>query len=180
MHPVLIGGLAVAVLVIAGVAAYYIIRYMKGSIKFTMPRTGFGAGEMVTGSFELAVKKPIQGNRLVVSLIGDEIETYYRDGKRRTRSREVYRDEKVIEDARSYQPGHRAVHEFEIQAPSDGSSQVPSEVPENAVLQTVVGVAKALSGRRRRLKWRIEARLDAKGVDLATSKSVTINMPSRL
>ena len=178
MDPILILILAGLGLVVLAVAAYYIMRFMKGSMKLTLPRTTFGAGEAITGSFELLVKKPIEGKKLIVSLIAKEVETYYRNGKRHTRTHEVYRDEKIIEEARSYHPGHKATHEFEIQAPGDGSSQ--AQVPDNAIAQTIVGVAKALGAGRRRLKWRVEARLDAKGVDLATSTKVMVNLPGRL
>jgi len=180
MNPVLGIILGVVGLVIVAVAAYYVIRFMRGSIKLALPRTAFGPGETIAGRFELLVKKPVEGKRLVVSLIAKEIETYYSGGKRRRRTREVYRDEKVTEDARSYTPGRRATHEFEISAPAGGPSQLPPEVADNAVVQTIFGAAKALGAGRRRLKWRVEARLDARGVDLATSKKVTINLPSSL
>ena len=143
MPPVLIVILVVLGVAVLGVALYYIVRFMRGSIKLTMQRTTFNPGDEITGSFELLVKKPIQGNRLVVSLIGVEVETYYRDGKRHTRSHEVYRDEKIIEDARSYQPGHKAVHQFEITSPDSGQGQMPAQLADNAIAQTVVGVAKA-------------------------------------
>jgi len=37
-------------------------------------------------------------------------------------------------------------------------------------------VAKFLSDRHTRLRWKVEARLDAKGVDLADSQKVHINV----
>jgi len=171
---VVIGG------VLAAVAGYYIVRFMKGTIKVTMPRTSFQPGEAITGSFELAVKKPVEGNQLKVSLICVEQQVYYRGGKRHTRSQEIYRDEIVIEDARSYPPGHQAVHKFEIRAPEGGLSALPDAIANNTVVQAIGTVARAMGAGRRRLTWRVEARLDAKGVDLPGSKKVYVSTPGLL
>jgi hypothetical protein len=167
-------------LVVASIAGYYIVRFMRGSIKVSLGRTAFNAGDTISGSFELLVKRPIQGNKLTVSLICQEVTRTSHGGKTRTRTEEVYRDEKIIEDARSYQPGHKATHEFEIKVPDFGSRQVPQEVANSAVFQAIGMAARFLGNTRSHLKWRVEARLDAKGVDLAGSKKVTVNVPGRL
>jgi len=159
--------------VIAGIVAYYVMRFMKGSIKLLLTQTGFEPGQAITGSFDLQVKKTIQSKKLIVSLIGTQITETYEDGKKRTRTREIYRNEVLIEDAREYPAGHTAQHQFEISTPNTKSS----EFMNSALGQTVTAALRLLSDRRTRLKWKVEARLDTKGVDLAASKSVSINMP---
>ena len=57
---------AVLALLLIGVVIYFVMRFMRGSITLTMPQTSFGAGQFVTGSFDLLTKKSIQGNQLVV------------------------------------------------------------------------------------------------------------------
>jgi hypothetical protein len=137
-----------------------------------MSRTTFNPGDAITGSFDLLTKKPIQGNQLVVSLIGVEITKTRRDGGSRTRSHEIYRDEVVLEEAKEYQAGQTSKHEFEIAAPNTSE---PGFM--NSALGKTLGAALSFLGnRRKRLKWKIEARLDAKGVDLKATKSIRINM----
>ena len=157
---------------ILAVVAYYVIRFMRGSIKLSLPRTAFNPGDSITGGFDLYAKKAIQGNKLIVSLIGVQVTESYEDGKKRTRSREIYRDEVLIEEAKAYPAGHTSQHQFEIATPNTGAS----EFMNSALGQTLTGALRLLSNRRTRLKWKVEARLDAKGVDLATSTSVSINI----
>jgi len=172
-------GTAVAILVACGVgvillavAAYYIVRFMRGSIKLTLPRRGFNAGDAITGSFEMHTKKEIQGKRLIVSLIGIQSTTRRQGDETRTESREVYRDETLIEEARVYPAGHSATHTFELTAPNTGNSEFLNS-PLGSALTSAL---KLLSNRRTRMKWKVEARLDAKGVDLANSQTVSINL----
>ncbi len=165
-----VGGAIVAVI------AYYVIRFMRGSIKLSLPRTAFNPGDTITGSFDLHTKKPIQGNKLIVSLIGVQITRTSgssRSGSGGSRSQEIYRDEKLIEDAKEYPAGHTAKHEFEIAAPNTTAP----EFLNSTLGKTLSTALRVLGNRRIRLKWKIEVRLDAKGVDLATSRRVLINMP---
>ena len=52
---------------------YYVVRFMRGSIKLSLARTMFNQGDTIAGSFELLTKKAIEGNKLVVSLIGVKV-----------------------------------------------------------------------------------------------------------
>jgi len=158
--------------VIAAIIAYYVVRFMRGTIRLSLPRTAFNPGDAITGSFVLHTKKAIHGNRLLVSLIGTQV-TKTRDGeKTRTRSHEIYRDEVVLEDAKQYHAGHTATHNFELAAPNMNSP----EFLNSTAAQALTTALRLLSNRSTRLKWKVEARLDAKGVDLATAKHVSINI----
>ncbi len=166
----------VAGIVVIAIIAYYLARFMRGSIKLTLPRTAFNPGDVITGSFDLHAKKAIEGNKLVVRLIGTEITESREDGKTETNSREIYRSEVLIEPARSYPAGHMANYPFEIAAPTTPSMP---DLPNNAVgqaLKSVVGVIEAISDKSAQLKWKIEVRLDAKGIDLVTTQAVSINI----
>jgi len=84
----------------------------------------------------------------------------------------VFRDEHVIEGTTSYGAGHTARHEFDIPVPD-------MKTPEflNSPLAQALGAAAALlSSSRSELRWVIEARLDAAGVDLADSVRVYLNI----
>ena len=164
----------IAVLVGGGIVAaitYYIVRFMRGTITLSLPRTAFNPGDTIGGSFDLHTKKAIQGNKLIVSLIGIQVTKTYEDGKTRTRSQEIYRDEILVEEAKAYNAGSTATYNFELSAPNMNSP----EFLNSTVGQTLTAAFRLLSDRSTRLKWKVEARLDAKGVDLATAKSVSIN-----
>jgi hypothetical protein len=163
---------AVLVLVLIGVIIYFVMRFMRGSIKLAMPQTSFGAGQVISGSFDLLTKNAIQGNQLVVTLRGVK-ETEIRDGdKTKTRRDEIYCDQVTLEAAREYPAGYSAKYDFQIATPNVQSP----EFMNSGIGQTLVSAFRLLSDRRTRIKWKIEVRLDAKGIDLAASKSIQLNL----
>ena len=164
--------IGVIVVILLGIAAYYIVRYMRGSIKVFLPKTAFNPGETIAGRFEIRTKTTVQGNRLIAMLVGMEVTRERRNGKTHTRSREIYRDERIIEETRVYRIGHFETHEFELVAPNINDREF-SNSPLGGVLK---GAVELLSNRRTNIKWRVEVRLDAKGVDLADRKAVFINL----
>ena len=165
--------ITVVVVIVAAIVTYYVLRFMRGSIKLTLLRTAFNPGETISGSFDLQTKKTIEGKKLVVRLIGTKKTTTGHGDNKKTRTEEIYRDEVVLEGEKQYPAGHAATHEFEINTPNTGSS----DFMNSALGQALTGAMRLLSDRRTRLKWKVEARLDAKGIDLAASKTISINMP---
>lgn len=173
MQSHLILGLVIVVFggILAAIIVYHILRYLRGSIKLSIPCTAFNPGDTIAGTFELLTKKEIQGNKLLVSLIGTKTVKTHHDGKTRTRTEEVYRDEVVIEGEKTYFAGYTATHAFQVKAPNQ---QAPDFL--NAQVGQILGAAIRLLGDpSSRITWKIEVRLDAKGVDLATSRSVSIH-----
>lgn len=156
---------------IVAVAAYQIARYMRGSIKLSLPQTAFDPGSAIKGSFELKTRKAIEGKRLIVSLIGYEVTETRKDGKTETRQHEIYRNEKIIENERAYQAGYTRLYDFEVPAPKASSPEFLN-TPLGGALASA---ASLLTNRRTRLKWKLEARLVAKGIDLVASKRISIN-----
>ena len=163
----------VLLLLLLAAVVYFFMRFMRGSIKLALPQTSFGAGQMISGSFDLLTKKAIQGNQLVVTLRGVKI-TEYRDndGDKKTRTDEIYRDQVVLEAARQYPAGHSVRHDFQIPTPNVQSP----EFMNSGLGQTLVSAFRLLSDRRTRIKWKIEARLDAKGIDLADIQTIQLNL----
>ncbi len=166
----------VAGVVVLAIIAYFIARFLRGTIKLTLVRTAFNPGDTITGSFDLHAKKAIEGNKLVVRLIGTQITETSREEKTGTDtdSKEIYRDEVVVEGARAYPAGHMATHQFEIATPQ---TQTP-EFLNSTTGQILSSALRFATNNSTRIKWQIEVRLDAKGIDLATSKPVTINIKS--
>ncbi len=163
---------AILVLCVMLVAGYYLIRFMRGSIKITLAKNSFNEGEQIAGSFELTTRKEIDGNRLYVMLVGKEVTKERRGGKTRTRTREIYRDELTIEEAKTFPSGQTMNYDFQLATPSSAGPEFLTS-PLGETLK--VGM-ELFGGRRRYLRWMVEVRLDAKGVDLASRKKITVNM----
>lgn len=171
--------IAVLVLLVGGVIAYFIARRLRGTIKITMSKKGFDPGDKVTGSFELITRKDIEGKRLFAALVGKEVtRERYRDSRdqqqTRTNTREIYRDEQTIEDAKNYPAGQTTTYEFELQAPSNFEEE---GFMDSSLVKTLKLGMELVGGRQTHLEWRVNVRLDAEGIDLGDSESVTINLP---
>ena len=157
--------------VIIAFIAYYIARFMRGTIKLSLPRTAFNPGDTITGSIDLHAKKTIHGNKLIVRLIGVQETSTYKNGETQTQSQEIYRNEILVEEEKYYHAGAKATYNFEISTPSMQSSEF-----QNSKLGQVLSTAFTLiNNTSTKFKWKVEARLDAKGVDLATSKPIYFN-----
>jgi len=159
----IVGGLLLAA---AGVGAYYLARYLKGSVSITLSRNSFNAGEAVEGSFELQARKEIRANALTASVAAYET-VRERDfkGRSKTRTREIYRTGQTLEQARVYPAGYRGNYNFRIPLPDGrfGSGGV-----------MMGGALDFLGGASRNVSWKVEVRLDAEGVDLAAGEKIYV------
>ncbi len=159
----IVGGLLLAA---AGVGAYYLARYLKGSISIMLARNSFSAGEVVEGSFELLARKEIKANALTAAVAAYET-VRERDfkGRSKTHTREIYRTGQTLEQARVYPAGYRGSYNFRIPLPDGHFSG------GGAMLGSTLGF---LSGASRKVSWKVEVRLDAEGVDLASSEKIYV------
>lgn len=183
MVPYIIGGVVIAI--ILAVVAYYVARFMKGSVKLQLARNSASSGEALTGRVDLEAKRSIHG-LLKVSLVGRE--------KRRKRSTsgdgdttewvEVYRADRILEETRDFPSGYTQTYEFEIVAPTSAEARqggaIMREMADKAgdgvmgsVMKMAAGAADMMQGR---IYWHMESRLDADGVDLYTKEKVTVNL----
>lgn len=163
--------IVIAVVVLAFVG-YGMARRARGSIELTLPKTAFEPGEAIRGTFVLHTKKPIEAQRLVVTLTATEVTETTEDGKASSRSNQVFRDERVLEEARAYTAETRETRDFEIGVPNPE----PPEAPASPIGRTALMALRAVSRSRTHLRWRLEVRLVAKGIDLVASKQVSVNL----
>ena len=173
--PIIIGAIA---LILIGIVLYYIVRMMKGKVEIELPKRGYNSGEEISGSVTLTSRKELKMNRFFVALIGYErIERYDSDGDRKTRRREIYRYEHNLAEAGSLRAGNNQRFEFSIVAPGGEDTEEVSELSKNIAggIKTAANVISAMRGTSRRLEWKLEARADLPGVDLASSKKLQIN-----
>ncbi len=159
--------IGVVLAAVLGAAAYFVARFLKGKIKINMPRDSFSQGETVEGSFELLAKKEIRGNELLAALVATESYTE-RDfkGRSRRKTREIYRTGQQVEAGRVYPAGYRADYNFKIALP-------PGQVGGGGG-SLLGGALNLLGSFGSRVEWRVEVRLDAEGVDLASSRRIYV------
>ena len=162
--------IACAVIGVGLAAGYYIVRYLKGSITIFLPGTAFGPGGQVEGSFELITRQEVRGNSLTAALVATET-TRQRghNGKTHSHTHEVHRSGQTLEHAKVYPAGFTARYDFKIPVPA-GSARMGGDSMLGQALELFNSIGRSIS-------WRIEVRLDAEGVDLASSQKVTINQP---
>ena len=56
--------IAVAVIIVGAIIAYYVVRAMKGKIEIELPKNGYNSGEEITGRVTLTTKKALESKRL--------------------------------------------------------------------------------------------------------------------
>ena len=178
--------IAVAVLILAAVLAYYIARFMKGSLKLDLSRNAASYGETVAGRITLEAKRPING-LLKVSLVGREKRRTKRVGGAEDDSTEwveVFREDNILEETRQFEPGFTKTYQFEILAPTAAEArtggaalrQIADQMGEGMAGNLTRMAAGAADFMRGRIYWHIESRLDADGVDLFTKQRCQINL----
>ena len=159
---------------------YKLLQYLRGSIRILLYQTSFNTGEIISGSFELKTRKRIEGYRLSVALIGEEIrEEKEHNSSTETTTREIYRNEVLLEQDVIYETGMSKNYNFKIPTYDLQDSSNDTGLFDNPLgetLKTGLEVAGALGLiARHYLKWKVEVKLEAKGIDLVNSKEITIN-----
>ena len=176
--------IAVVVLILGGVAAYYIARFMKGKLELQLSRSSASSEELLSGRVTVEAKKDIHG-LLKVSLVGREKrEKRDRDGDRSTEWVEVYRYDNILEETRDFEAGFNQSYAFDLLAPTtsevrsgaaalQAAAEKAGDGAMGGMLKMAAGAASFFGGR---IYWHVEARLDAKGVDLYTKEKCQVNL----
>ena len=166
-------------IVAVGIASYFIVRAMKGSMKITVKRSGsFYSGQSIEGSLYVAVKKAINVDRMYLMLIGERYSRSRMAGSDNQSNtwHEVHREEYDVEIAESLPAGFTETFEFAIEAPANPTLSMAKT--GNEVMDTMIKGAETLSkmSGTGRMRWFIKARLETKGVDLAASHRINVSL----
>jgi len=159
--------------------AYYLARLLKGKIVITLSKKGYNSGEELSGSIAVKSRKHLEAKRIYIALIGYEIqERRNRDGDRDRHRKEVYRYEQNLAESLVMPAGSEHKFDFSITAPGNQGKKHPN-LPEalSGTITTGISVLNSLGLlNTRRLEWKLEARADLPGVDLAKATKVRINL----
>ena len=170
----------VVAVIVASIVGFFVVRSMKGKIELELAKTGFSTGETVSGSVSITTKKSLELRRLFVALIGYEvIERRESDGDKRTERDEIFREEINLEEGQQLPAGFNKSYQFEMVAPGRdtvGSAGTGGGLGGLGNVSIDIGPLSLGNSGNRRLEWKIEARADLPGVDLAKSKTVRVNV----
>ena len=165
----------VFVAIASGVGIVFYLKYRKGSVALRLTRTDFSVGETVDGVLAVTCRQDLFVDQITVSLvcIAHWKSSYYdHEGKRKTRS---HREEQL---RREYELARRV----SLTAGSNEEYAVDFKIPRSAHSFSSSSASGGLLGNvlrqminSRRYVWTLEARLDMKGLDLTTSKRVSIH-----
>jgi len=149
------------------------LAYMKGSIELSLANTRFSHGDTIKGEFTLHAKKLIEGNDLSVSLVAQEkIETRDNEGKKRTRTRDIYKDLTKLENCKEYPSGFNQSYSFEFQMPDSRQGDFAQSIlgPAAKLMDNFLG------NERKYIEWHVNVTLDAKGIDLSDTQRIYVNI----
>ena len=167
--------IAVVVVIAAAVVAFFVARSMKGKIELELAKSGFNSGETVGGTVTVTTKKSLEMRRLFVALVGCEVvERRKSDGNKDVDRHEIFRDEVNLEEAQQIPAGFNKSYQFSLTAP--GQDTVGKGDRSLGGLSIDIGPLSIGGDSHRRFEWRVEARADLPGIDLAKSRSVRVNV----
>lgn len=160
-------GVIATVLVV--VIVMYILMKSTGKITINLNKFDFAAGEIITGTINLKLKKPVQAKSLSVKLIGERNVATNVNGQKKTSTETVFELEKIIDGEKMYMVSDQN-YEFEIKVPLN-----ITQTTGNQATDTLIKSMQILSGQNSRTDWYLIAYLDMKGFDLSKRIRVYIN-----
>lgn len=170
--------LSIIAVILIVVIYVFMIKYLKGKLKLNLTKTSFQNPEKIEWILDLEAKKNIAGNRLFIALVQYE-KTRKRDneGKIETTKYEIWRFEVDIEQAKEFPSWFKNSYKFEIPFPSDNQN-TNNPLLNNKITNTLSKWINLLGWAylwTKNIEWYVEARLDAKGIDLTDSKRIYLN-----
>lgn len=165
--------IAIFVIIFGWIGIYQLIRFLKGSLKITLEKSSYSSKENVIGKVQLKAKKQIESNRLFVALIAERLERDYSSRNSRNSKTwvEFLREERNLEMERNYPQNFSNIYNFEIPIPNMGQT---GDILNNPIMKGIT----MFTGMGR-IRWKVIAGLDAKGVDLSAQKGVNINIETQ-
>jgi hypothetical protein len=161
--------LGAVLLVLLIIVVMYLIARSKGKITINLSKYEFSAGEKITGTLVLRMKKPVHAKAINIGLIGiRESKNYSKKGSRSS-SDEIFNFSKPLDGEKDYAPGENT-YNFEIAIPIDINKQATG----NQIADTLIKSMQILSGTNASIEWYVTANLDMPGFDI--SKKVRVNI----
>jgi len=159
----------IAVVVIGLVIGLFIAKKRKWNLSITINKDEFSQWDTIEWNLHLNAKKEIQWNNLNIKLVcSEESSSYDGDGNTRTQKRVIYKTEKKLEDKTNYLAWTQKDFKFSLLVPD------MTEYALKSGLWKILSTVGKVFWNRKKIIRMIEARLDAKGLDLTTNEEITV------
>ncbi len=150
----------------------------KGKIEIQLNNYNYSAGQTIQGTVSVALKKPLHGKELSISLVGQQrVVSGGIPGMSPSSSRvvTVYNFKLHLDGDKEYAAGNPPlVYPFKIVIPADINNVTNKSVAPAGAVGTILKTAESVLARKGRLTWYLIARLEVPGIDL--KKKVQINI----
>ncbi|MEM8925800.1 MAG: hypothetical protein AAGD35_20035 [Actinomycetota bacterium] len=159
------------VLVVIGVLVFTFGHRLRGSLDVELANQSYEPGVDVVGRLNVGARRELGPGPLVASLICiEKREERDADGDRTTRSREVFRNDVMVEPDLTMASGDRHTVDFSLptpapQVPGAGGGEAPGW------MKAAASLAGAFADRRT-YTWYVEGRYDIKGLDLKRRRKI--------
>lgn len=156
-------------------AIYYLHRFSRGSIDLSLSSPTYDPGEEIEGSIKVIARRAFTSERLVVYIYcieGTKARKRWGRERRPNRHREVYREELVIEESRTYASRESMEYVLRFNAPAVGDPADDGSFWNPYIAE----VLSNLSQGNRILLWYVQARLEMPGTDIARTKEIDIRI----
>ena len=166
--------IVIPIAIAAGVGLFFYLKFRKGSVALRLTGNSFAVGDTVDGVLAVTCRQDLFVDQIAVSLVcvAHWQSSYYdNEGKRKTRnhSEEQLRREYELARGVSLTAGTNQEFPIDFQVPQSARS-FRSDSSSGGMLGNVFRQL----GSSHRYGWKLEARLDMKGLDLTTSQRVSI------
>lgn len=163
----------VSILIISLIALVFItlgvlkiISMMKGKLEINLPNFNFSAGETITGTLVLKLKKPLEAESLMVGLIAESSSNKGIKGSKSTQT--VYSFNQPVSGKKVY-PSGESTYDFKIKVPAN----VAFNSTGNEIVDGIIKSVQILGGISS-VRWYVTSELEISGMNL--SKRVQINI----
>ena len=164
--------LAVLGIIFSAIGVYTYLKYKKGKVEINLNSFTLKPGEEFIGTVDIKLFKNVDINSFIISIIGEEIISYRRRGRRRTETNEIYKNGIKPIYNKSLPAGHESSYNFNFAAPNPNEFVSLKYKTEPSFYEKIINFFRQ---EERKVEWYILAVIDAKGIDLDNRKQVFIN-----
>ena len=161
------------VLFFGSFAVFRMVRGSKGTLVLHIPQTSVSTDEKIRGTVTITPKKQLAVRRFFVALTCEEV--VRPPGEEAPEMYLAYSDEYTFPNDKQWLAGLSQSFEFELTVPHGSNVNNGAKVTAGGIGTEVGGVGVRI-GPKSQLLWKVEARVDLPGLDLAKSKVVQVKL----
>lgn len=171
--PVLAFLAVMLVLFIGSFVVFRMVRGRKGTLTLHIPESSVSTDDKIRGTVTITTKKPLAVRRFFVALTCEEV--VRRPGEEAPEMYSAYSDEYTFLDDEQWPAGLVQSFEFELTVPHGSDVNGGAKVTGGGIGTKIGGFGVSI-GHKSQLLWKVEARVDLPGLDLAKFQLVNVRL----